>query len=96
MAVAMSHPSFKEDHQELAAILPRIDMLEVKAWKYRKGIADGGAAGYHIGPYADQFKELFGIGDGVVINLADAIGILFAGIKELNAKFNESTLGAYA
>lgn len=88
LAVA-SHPSFKVENQEVADILPRIDMLKVEAWKYRPGVADGGAAGFHIGPYADQFKELFGIGDGVTINLSDAVGILFAGVKEVIERINK-------
>jgi len=89
MAYALSNPAFKEDHREVGDILPRIDLLDVMAWKYKHGFADGGSAGFHIGPYADQFKQLFGIGDGVTINMMDAVGILFKAVKELNYKIHQ-------
>lgn len=91
MAFALSHPSTKRDKKPISAILPRIDQLKVEAWRYKPNFVDGGAV-YHIGPYADQFHKLFGVGDGITINLMDAIGVLFAAVQELHAELKAHTM----
>lgn len=69
----VSTPSTKE-------ILDKVDSLEIDKWKYKDIDVD------HIGPYAEQFKEMFGVGDGQTINIIDMLGVLFASVKELSAK----------
>ena len=61
-------------------ILDRVSQLNIDQWKY-KGIEQE-----HIGPYAEEFKELFGVGDGKTINMIDLFGVLLGSIKELNNK----------
>lgn len=79
----MCSPDFKENGRPVSEILPRIDALTVEAWDYKNGIGDGRT---HIGPYADEFKKLFGVGDGRTIPVVDAFGVCLLGIKELLAR----------
>ena len=82
---AMCSRDFKVNKRPVASILPRISMLPVEAWEYDERFDDNQT---HIGPYAEDFKELFGVGDGRVINYMDAIGVLFLGMKELIGERN--------
>ncbi len=61
-------------------ILKNVDAMSLERWQY-KGIDNT-----HIGPYAEEFKELFKVGDGQTINMIDIFGVLIGSIKELNAK----------
>ena len=56
----------------------------MERWRYN---ADTGwETGDHIGPYAEDFRELFGIGDGSTINIIDALGVALSAIKGLAEK----------
>lgn len=61
-------------------VLDGIRGLNIERWTYRPGIADERE---HIGPYAEEFRDTFGVGDGVTINLIDMLGVLMAAVKEL-------------
>lgn len=61
-------------------ILDSVDKLRIEKWKY-KNINEA-----HIGPYAQEFKDLFGVGDGQSINIIDLFGVLLGSVKELSAK----------
>jgi hypothetical protein len=63
-----------------ADILYNVRNLALDKWKY-KGINQE-----FIGPYAEEFTERFGVGDGKTINLLDAIGVLLGAVKELDKK----------
>lgn len=63
--------------------LKGIKNLDVEEWNYKKGIEDEGR---HIGPYADDFKREFGIGDGIGIKHQDAMGVMMKAIQDLDAK----------
>lgn len=69
-------------------ILERVKALHIDKWKY-KGIDEA-----HIGPYAEEFKDQFGVGDGKTINLIDAIGVLFATVKALTTKLEDIQAGS--
>jgi hypothetical protein len=66
-------------------VVKKIKSMPVDRWRYKKEIVhDEAATGgqrEHIGPYAEDFKERFGVGDGKHINFIDAIGVLFAAAK---------------
>ncbi len=47
------------------------------AWRYK------GDDTVHVGPYAEDFRDAFGLGDGKEIAVVDAIGILMAAVKGL-------------
>jgi hypothetical protein len=68
---------FKEVEHE--AILDKLSALSVTRWRYKADSSEG----EHIGPTAEEFQALFGIGDGKHLNLVDTTGIAFAAIKGL-------------
>lgn len=78
----LSSKAFKEGGEEVDVdeILDGIASLDIEKWKY-KGSEDA-----HIGPYAEDFRKLFGVGDGVTINIIDAIGVLMASVKALQKR----------
>lgn len=66
------------------AVLQAVATLPVDRWHYKPEM--GLSAEPHIGPYAEDFRTAFGLGDGVTINLVDALGVCLAAIKALSAK----------
>ena len=48
-----------------------------RLWRYK------GQNVQHPGPYAEDFTQNFGLGNGRTINIIDYLGVLFAGIKEI-------------
>lgn len=82
---SISDKSKKENYTQIDHddILERISRMPVEKWQY---IAEGSKA-KHIGPYAQDFKTLFGLGDSdKTISTIDADGVLFSGIKGLYSK----------
>lgn len=61
-------------------ILSNVREMALDKWKY-KGINQE-----FIGPYAEEFTQRFGVGDGKTINMVDAIGVLMGAVKELDKK----------
>lgn len=76
---------FKENNSEIDhnQVLESVSALPVEKWTYKDGASE------HIGPYAEDFKELFGLGDGKVIPIVDAFGVCLSAIKALTARVNE-------
>lgn len=85
LATLFSSRTLKDIGPEVdgADVLAAVADLEVGRWNYRGDDAE------HIGPYAEDFREAFGVGDGKTINVIDAIGVLFAAVKELTARLAE-------
>ena len=83
-----SSRAVKDIHGEVdySAILTELSRLEVGTWSYNDGDAD---TAKHIGPYAEDFRAAFKVGDGACINHTDAFGVLFAGVKALAARVKE-------
>jgi uncharacterized coiled-coil protein SlyX len=71
-------------------ILNRINQLQIPRWHY---MADKQPV-KHIGPMAQQFHELFGVGDDTTISTIDPAGIALLGIQALEEKLTdqESTI----
>jgi hypothetical protein len=99
MFAAMSHSALKENKQPVGPLLDKLDSLDVERWNYKpefegKTFAMGqdvfahAPAGPHIGPYAEQFAELFEVGDGKTINPVDAVGVCLGMIKEMKAELD--------
>lgn len=84
-----SSKEFKEgfDGVDEAAMLDAVAGTDVSMWSYK------GEDERHVGPMAEDFKEAFGLGDGVTIPVVDAFGVLFAAIKGLNQKIEAMTHG---
>jgi hypothetical protein len=71
-------------------ILKRLTVIPIETWSYKfePGVR-------HIGPMAQDFAALFGVGDSPRhINLGDAVGVAYAGIQGLNLilKKNEAQI----
>ncbi|MDH3377867.1 MAG: tail fiber domain-containing protein [Gammaproteobacteria bacterium] len=69
---------------EVNEILAGVSRLPVSRWRFKKG-----PDREHIGPMAEDFREVFGIGDGTHISVTDAQGIALAAIQGLNNKLEE-------
>ena len=65
-------------------VLEKVEKLPVEAWRYKKGL--GLTEEPHIGTYAEDFQESFGLGDGKTLNLMDTTGVLMASVKSLSKK----------
>lgn len=72
------------DHEETLA---KVEKLPVERWRYKEGL--GLATGDHLGCYAGDFRESFGVGDGETINYLDGIGIGLSSIKGLAARVHK-------
>src|SRR5579872_5740008 len=69
---------------DTASILAGVAALPVDAWRYKP--ETGLEQQTHIGPYAEDFRNAFGVGDGVTISTIDAIGVCLAAIKALSER----------
>jgi hypothetical protein len=74
----LKHKKEKVDEE---VVLKGLKKLSVEKWDYKPGIADEKT---HIGAYAEDFKDTFGVGDGKTINLVDAIGVNMLAIQGLS------------
>ena len=63
--------------------LRAVEGLDVDRWRYHTDDVE------HIGPYAEDFKEATGLGDGETISVIDALGLALAAIKGLRARVAE-------
>lgn len=69
---------------DAASMLAGVAALAVEAWRYKP--ETGLEQQTHIGPYAEDFRAAFGVGDGVTIDPIDAVGVCLAAIKALSQK----------
>ena len=83
----MSSRALKENNEpvDYDDILESVEALEVEGWNYRDDVAKR----RFIGPYAEDFQELFGVGDGETIDPVNAFGVLLAAVKALTARVRE-------
>jgi hypothetical protein len=76
--------SIKHDDGPPERILDRVKKLPVRTWRYD---ADPGTM--HIGPYAEDWQAMMGLGDGKSISVIDAVGVLLQSVKDLAADVDE-------
>lgn len=76
------------DHEET---LTKVEKLPVERWRYKEGLGLGDRD--HLGPYAQDVEESFGIGDGETINYLDAIGIGLSATKGLAERVHKIEAG---
>lgn len=83
--IFMSNEDVKEDKAPIdeGVALEAVKDMDVEQWKYKDGVEDGGR---HVGPYAGDFKEATGLGDGHSISAQDAIGITMKAVQDLDDK----------
>ncbi len=65
-------------------VLEKVTNLPIEAWRYKEGL--GLTTEPHVGTYAEDFQETFGLGDGKTLNLMDTTGVLMASVKSLDKK----------
>ena len=82
-----SSRSFKTDNESVdqAEVLTKLEGVPIETWRY---IGEPESA-RHIGPMAEDFQEMFGLGDGMTISYIDAIGVLMASVKALSEKVRQ-------
>jgi len=82
LASALSSKEYKIKTRTIpgSEILKKVQDLSLDNWKYN------GIDVEHIGPYAEEMKEFFNVGDGQTINLIDCIGVLLGAVKELSSE----------
>lgn len=85
LASVFSSRTFKYDMESLdnQQILDSMMELNVEKWKYN------GEDESHIGCYAEDFNERFGIKDKKTIDVVDIIGVLMASIQAQQAQLEE-------
>ena len=82
----LSSRDYKEDLGPID-ILDNVKRLPIRRWKYKKEIGQGEDA--HIGPYAEDFRDRFGVGDGKVIALVDYMGVQLAATKRIAERIDD-------
>jgi hypothetical protein len=75
-----SDASVKENFHPVEAgdVLRKLNQLPVQSWSY---VFEPGVN--HIGPMAQDFNRLFGVGESRTISTVDAFGVLIAAVKAL-------------
>ncbi len=63
------------------SILTKLRSLTMYKWNYK------GDTTQHIGPMAEDFKKVFGVGDGKTLALVDVMGVLLASMQGLEARY---------
>lgn len=76
-ALAFSSKELKESMGQIGPVLGKLRDVPVYRWRYK------GSGRDHIGPYAEDFQDAAGVGDGVTIQLVDALGFLLKASQEL-------------
>lgn len=81
-AIAASSREVKTDKRPVDEnlVLEMVEDLPVETWRYK------GDATFHLGTYAEDFREGFGLGDGKTLDLIDTTGALMASVKALSKK----------
>ena len=77
-SIALKEPIGPLDTEALRS---KVKLLRCQRWHWKVGDPNT-----HCGPYAEDMHELFGVGNGKAFPIYDAIGVLFALIKALDAK----------
>lgn len=80
-AGAASDRSLKENIEPVNDLMAeKFKRLQISTWNYK------GDSVKHVGPMAQDFQEVFGVGDGRTIALVDVMGVLLLLGKELAAR----------
>lgn len=70
------------------SVLDAVRDMPVEEWQYKDGEGDGGGQ-RHIGPYAEDFAQATGLGDGQTISVIDAVGVTMGAVQELADKVDD-------
>ena len=82
MGMFMSSKKFKKGKKKAKGNRKAVKQMPVERWRYKEGVADGGAA-EHTGPYAEDFQKATGLGNGKMIPAQDMLGVTMGAVQEL-------------
>ena len=68
-----------------AEILEKLASLPVAFWRYIIGDDQHD----HVGTFAEDFRDIFGLGDGKTLNMGDLIGMMLVGLQEVAGQVRE-------
>jgi hypothetical protein len=90
-AFASSSKDAKTDKKPVKGALKAVKGMPVESWRYNDGethpkTGQAMDTDTHVGPYAEDFKQQTGTGDGKTIDLISAIGITMKAVQELDDK----------
>ena len=82
-AMLLSDENMKVSKRSVS-LLDKLKKVRVEKWKYVGEDED------HIGPYAQEFNDAFGVGqdDNSQISVIDALGVTLGAVKELSEQVN--------
>lgn len=98
-AAFASASAIKENKEQIPdddSILQKLLTLPIEYWSYKADASEkiqGDNQRKHIGCYAEDFRDTFGIGDGMTINFVDCMGVIMQSIKELAEKVERLSHG---
>ena len=84
MMMGCSH-EYKENKRPFQT-LDKLAQLSVEEWSYKAEFDDPSR---HASPYAEEVRDVFGLGDGKTIPVIDLIGITLKAVQELAAEVKE-------
>lgn len=80
-----SSRDLKDDHGTVSIhdVAEGVTRIPIHEWTYAPGVhVPGSLPGQrHVGPMAQDFQQVFGLGDGQRINVIDAFGVCLAALK---------------
>jgi hypothetical protein len=76
---------WKEDKRP-GDVLDKLMDVQVEFWKYHSSFNDQAD---HISPYAEEFNQAFGVGEGKTINPIDAFGVALRAVQELTEEVRD-------
>lgn len=76
-----SSRALKHDDGDPGRILDRLKKLPVRTWRYKPHVDP--RQEMHIGPYAEDWMNIMGVGNGAEISIIDVCGVLLQSVKEL-------------
>lgn len=80
-----SSRDWKDDHGAVSIhdVADGVTRIPIHEWSYAPGVhVPGSLPGQrHVGPMAQDFQQVFGLGDGRHINVIDAFGVCMAALK---------------
>ncbi len=83
-SLLVSDENMKTSKRRTPSLLAKLKKVRVEKWKYVGEDTD------HIGPYAQEFNDTFGVGqdDNSKISVIDALGVTLGAVKELSEQIN--------
>lgn len=73
----LSTKESKENFEPVGGFVKKLKRLSITKWNYK------GEKQKHIGPTAEDFRDIYGVGDGKTIHMVDYLGVIMGTLKEM-------------